>query len=93
MTWYVTSDQASAELYRLAQAAVVLRLYRETHGYDAPTIEELYAWVDRNVRRPIKPADEDYEQVHAEHPELARFKAERCARTGYRSRQSSSVGT
>lgn len=60
------SEQAAAELYRLAQAAALLRRYRESEGHDAPSCEALAEWVQAQ----IEPSPADYEAVNRAHPDL-----------------------
>ncbi|MBV8950695.1 MAG: hypothetical protein JOZ99_07460 [Actinobacteria bacterium] len=38
-------DAALAERYRRAQGQALLRMFREKHGREAETMEELMAWV------------------------------------------------
>jgi hypothetical protein len=40
------SETAAAELYRLAQATALIRLYRESEGRDAGSPEALRAWAN-----------------------------------------------
>jgi hypothetical protein len=76
-------QQAAAELYRLAQAARLLRLYRETEGRPAAvTPDELGRWVRAHpdVSKNGEPSPEDVAQVERDHPELAqRARGERPA--------------
>jgi hypothetical protein len=40
-------DAVAGERYRLAQAHAMLRIFREGHGRDAETAEELGAWLEQ----------------------------------------------
>jgi hypothetical protein len=60
------SDEAAAELYRLAQATAFLRMYREAHGHEPDSIQSMTVWAKRHG--PIEPTD-------ADHAEIARTQA------------------
>jgi hypothetical protein len=66
------SLKAAAQLYRLAQARRLLRLYRESEGHDAPSAEALAAWRRRMAPsgEKIRPAGEDVAAIDREHPDL-----------------------
>lgn len=65
------STSATADLYRLAHAAALLRLYRESTGQDAPSVEALAAWKRDRPTRVVQPDAADIEAVRAERPDLA----------------------
>jgi hypothetical protein len=64
------AQQAEAELYRLAQAEAMLRLFKQEKGYAARNIRELEAWVASASKKKFAPSKEDIKQVEQEHPEL-----------------------
>jgi hypothetical protein len=66
------SDQAAAEMYRLAQAKALLRRYREETGQEPESLEALAAWAAEHPTKPWQPPTAaDHETVAREHPELA----------------------
>jgi hypothetical protein len=72
------STQASAELWRLTNAAKLMRLYRERTGQPLTDMDTFSRWVSANPEvKTLEPSREDIESVERDHPELARI-----ARTG-----------
>jgi hypothetical protein len=72
------STQASVELWRLANATKLIRLYRERTGRPLTDMDAFSRWVSANLEvRTLEPSREDIESVERDHPELARI-----ARTG-----------
>jgi hypothetical protein len=73
----VVAVSLAAELYRLAQAGALLRLYEEHEGHPCASAQAMAAWVDtarKTGRLPagsIKPSAADLEQARRSHPELA----------------------
>jgi hypothetical protein len=68
------STQASAELWRLANAAKLMRLYRERTGQPLTDMDAFSRWVSANPEvRTLEPSPEDIESVERDHPELARI--------------------
>ena len=63
-----TSDEAAAELYRLAQATAFLRMYREAHGHEPDSIQSMTVWAKRHG--PIEPTDADHAEIARTHPDL-----------------------
>ena len=66
-------DQAAANLYRVAQATALLRLYSKSEGREAANPEILTEWLKNHpeVRRPIKPSRVDHKSVERARPDLA----------------------
>jgi hypothetical protein len=62
-------DDAAAELYRLAQAEAMMRMYREANGRNPSTMEELTQFM-KGFEGKISPSYEDHEAVCASNPEL-----------------------
>jgi hypothetical protein len=69
------STKAAAELYRLAQATALLRLYRESEGHEAPSTNALSTWLQRHpeISKPIRPTEADHQTVSLARPELAQL--------------------
>jgi hypothetical protein len=68
------STQASAELWRLANAAKLIRLYRERSGQPLTDMDAFSRWVSANPQvKTLEPSREDIESVERDHPELARI--------------------
>src|SRR5689334_13566813 len=73
------SDNAAAHLYRLAQAAAMLRMYHNAEGHEPASIEDLADWLKqqhltgRIPPGPIKPLPEDHDEVSRENPELVKL--------------------
>ena len=69
----VESEQAAAKLQRLAEATALLRLYRESEGHDARSLDAVTAWAQRHpeIGNPVTPSEEDHIAAAREHPELA----------------------
>ena len=65
------SEKAAADLYRLASAGAILRLYCEAHGHEAESVEAVYEWALQRGLKNVKPTDADYEGAIRENPELA----------------------
>jgi hypothetical protein len=61
------SDEAAAELYRLAHATALLRMYREANGHEPDSVQAASKWAKRHG--PIEPTDVDYAEVARTHPE------------------------
>lgn len=56
-------QEAHGERYRLAQAAKLIRLYREATGHEPRTLTELQTWeATSDHERPIEPDAQDFEQ-------------------------------
>jgi hypothetical protein len=69
----MTAQDAAAELYRLAQAETLLRLFRHYHGRPAATPAEVEAWVveiDLLRGEPLVPTDDDLRMVQRANPDL-----------------------
>jgi hypothetical protein len=69
----MTPMQATAELYRLAQATALIRVFNETAGDEKRFVELM----ERNSSSDgkIVPSDADKREVEREHPELAALAA------------------
>jgi len=50
-------DSATLEQYEatLLETAAGLKLYRQQHGHEPPSIEALNAWIDATQAKPIDP--------------------------------------
>jgi hypothetical protein len=71
-------SEAAAELWRLANAAKLIRLYRERTGQPLMDMDAFSRWVSANPEvKTLEPSREDIEAVERDHPQLARI-----ARTG-----------
>jgi hypothetical protein len=69
-----SKEAAAAQVFRLAQAHALLRLYRESVGRDAESTDDLLRWVAARPpeqKRPIEPTEADYEAARRENPLLA----------------------
>ena len=65
------SEEAAAELYRMAQATALLRLYHEKHGPAHASSKAVTNWArSQPFRVPITPTDADIRAVEREHPDL-----------------------
>ena len=56
-------EEHFAELYRLAQANKMLRLFAASCGRDAQSSKELAEWIRTNIRGEVVPDDEDFTAV------------------------------
>ncbi len=66
------SNAAAAELWRRAQAGALLRLYRESEGHSATSIEEFAAWAHRLPKGfRNEPTMADIDAAERERPDLA----------------------
>ena len=64
-------DQASAELFWLAEATALLRMYRAAHGCEPISVEAVQEWAKcQPFIEPIEPTAADYEEVSRTRPEL-----------------------
>jgi hypothetical protein len=67
------SVSAAAELYQLAQAHALIRMYRESEGHEPTSTKVLEEWCERRPRsKQLIPTDEDHEAVRRERPDLVR---------------------
>ncbi len=62
-------EQAAAELYRLAEATALLRMYREAYGHEPVSVQTVHEWAKRQPG-PIEPTDADINEASRTHPEL-----------------------
>jgi plasmid replication initiation protein len=66
----IESERAAAELYRLAQATALLRLYRDHEGREAQTCEEVSEWAQQHPEVSREQTDADFDAVSRRYPHL-----------------------
>ena len=57
------SDQVAAELYRLAQATALLRLYSKSEGREAANPEILTEWLKNHPEKSVERARPDLASI------------------------------
>ena len=61
------SEHAAAQLWRLSQAHALIRMFRETEGYEPPSAKTVGEWATQRQLRNVRPSDDDVRAAELEH--------------------------